>query len=87
MMDISHQEGNDRSPFGCFTEYTYMGDFFQTLQSVSCQFMLMGGYLFNVMSVHIIKGFCQSGSSDIVGRTGFKLEGQSLKVVFSKDTC
>ena len=41
MMDISYQEGDDCSPFGCFTEYTHLGNLFQPLQSVSCQFMLM----------------------------------------------
>ena len=45
MMDISYQKGDDCSPFGCFTEYTHPGNLFQPLQSVSCQFMLMGCYL------------------------------------------
>ena len=26
MMDISYQEGDDCSPFGCFTEYTHLGN-------------------------------------------------------------
>ncbi len=53
-------------------------------QSVISQFMLMGGYLLQTDTVHIIKGFRQSGRTDIIRCAGFKFERKFIESRFSK---
>ena len=84
MMNVADKEGYHRSMVSSFTEYTHSRNFFQTLQSISCQFMLMGGYLLQTDTIHIIECFRQSGSSDIVRCTGFKLERKFIESRFFK---
>ena len=84
MMNVTDKEGYHRSTVSSFTEYTHSRNFFQTLQSISCQFMLMGGYLLQTDTIHIIECFRQSGSSDIVRCTGFKLERKFIESRFFK---
>lgn len=37
MMNVADKEGYHRSMVSSFTEYTHSRNFFQTLQSISCQ--------------------------------------------------
>ena len=61
-----------------------MRDFLQTFQGIGCQFMFMSCNPVKSDSIHIVKSFCQSSRTDIIGRTCFKFEGKLIKSRFLK---
>ena len=60
MMNISYQERNDTALVTGLSEDTHPVYFFQTLHSILCQFMLMGGNIFHTEGRYIIQRFCQA---------------------------
>ena len=84
VVNVTYQERDNAALVRSLTEDTDIRNLFQTLHSISSQFMFMGGNIIHTKTCHIIKGFCQPGSTNVIGSTGFKLERKFIERCFLK---
>lgn len=84
MMDITYQKRYDTTLVFCLAEDTHTGNLFQPLHGILGQFVFIGGNLVHPNQRNVVQSFGKSGSTDIIRRTGFKLEGQFIEGSLSK---
>ena len=82
MMNIPYQKRNDPALVFCLTKDAHSFYRFQTFHGIRCQFVLIGSNLVHSDSRYIIKRFCQCRSTDIIGRSGFKLKRKFIESGF-----
>ena len=78
-MDITYQKRYDTTLVFCLAEDTHTGNLFQPLHGILGQFVFIGGNLVHPNQRNVVQSFGKSGSTDIIRRTGFKLEGQFIE--------